>query len=139
MNNLQTHIENYLKYGHTQKCLDEKTLKAYRIDLNQFSQQTSLQDITKITSNTLEQYISLLHSNYKPKTAKRKIASLKAFFHYLEYKEVLEQTPLPKYKFVFVNLLYFPKQFHCILSKLFCPPFIINKNTRKLITKKKLL
>ena len=40
MNNLQTHIENYLKYGHTQKCLDEKTLKAYRIDLNQFSQQT---------------------------------------------------------------------------------------------------
>ena len=82
MNNLQTHIENYLKYGHTQKCLDEKTLKAYRIDLNQFSQQTSLQDITKITSNTLEQYISLLHSNYKPKTAKRKIASLISLHHF---------------------------------------------------------
>ena len=109
MNNLQTHIENYLKYGHTQKCLDEKTLKAYRIDLNQFSQQTSLQDITKITSNTLEQYISLLHSNYKPKTAKRKIASLKAFFHYLEYKEVLEQNPFAKIQVRFREPVILPK------------------------------
>ena len=36
MNNLQNHIENYLDYCRTQKCLDKKTLKAYRIDLSQF-------------------------------------------------------------------------------------------------------
>ena len=109
MNNLQTHIENYLKYGHTQKRLDEKTLKAYRIDLKQFSQQTPLQDITKITSNILEQYISLLHSHYKPKTAKRKIASLKAFFHYLEYKELLEQNPFTKMQVRFREPVILPK------------------------------
>ena len=33
MENLQTLTENYLEYCRTQKCLDEKTLKAYRIDL----------------------------------------------------------------------------------------------------------
>lgn len=33
MNDLQTLIKNYLEYCRRQKRLDEKTLKAYRIDL----------------------------------------------------------------------------------------------------------
>ena len=36
MNNLQTHITNYLEHCRHQKRLDSKTLKAYRIDLQQF-------------------------------------------------------------------------------------------------------
>jgi integrase/recombinase XerD len=87
MNNLQTLIENYLEYCSTQKRLDEKTLKAYRIDLRQFSEQTSSQDITEITSETLEEYIAKLHPKYKPKTVKRKIASLKAFSIILNTKK----------------------------------------------------
>ena len=43
MTNLQNQIENYLEYCGTQKCLDVKTLKAYRIDLRQFSEQISIQ------------------------------------------------------------------------------------------------
>lgn len=39
MNNLQTLIKNYLEYCDTQKRLNQKTLKAYRIDLAQFSEQ----------------------------------------------------------------------------------------------------
>ena len=35
MNNLQLLISNYLEYCKTQKRLDEKTLKAYIIDLKQ--------------------------------------------------------------------------------------------------------
>ena len=35
MNNLQTRIEEYLKYCKIQKRLDAKTLKAYKIDLAQ--------------------------------------------------------------------------------------------------------
>ena len=38
MNELQTHITNYLNYCRAQKRLDEKTLKAYRIDLRQFTE-----------------------------------------------------------------------------------------------------
>lgn len=71
MENLQTLTENYLKYCRTQKCLDEKTLKAYRIDLRQFSEESSLQKITEITTNNLEDYIVMLHQQYKPQTVKR--------------------------------------------------------------------
>ena len=86
MHNLQTLIENYWEYCGAQKRLDEKTLKAYRIDLNQFSEWISIPDITKITSETLENHIANLHTKYKPKTVKRKIASLKAFFIILNIK-----------------------------------------------------
>ena len=86
MYDLKTHIKNYLKYCTTQKCLDEKTLKAYQIDLRQFSQQ-HMKTITDINSDMLEKYIAILNKTYKPKTVKRKIASLKAFFSYLEYKD----------------------------------------------------
>ena len=34
MCNLQTLVENYLEYGNTQKCLDEKTLEYYIANLH---------------------------------------------------------------------------------------------------------
>ncbi len=39
MENLQSHISNYLSFCQTQKRLDEKTLKAYQIGLKQFAQE----------------------------------------------------------------------------------------------------
>ncbi len=109
MNNLQALIENYLKYCSTQKRLDEKTLKAYRIDLRQFSEQTSAFDIADITPEVLEAYIGELHKKYKPKTVKRKIASLKALVHYLEYKEIILQNPFNKIQVRFREPVILPK------------------------------
>lgn len=109
MENLQTLIANYLEYCGTQKRLDEKTLKAYRIDLRQFSEQTSSQEITDITSETLEAYIAKLHQLYKPKTVKRKIASVKALFHYLEYKNIIDRNPFNKIQVRFREPVILPK------------------------------
>ncbi len=36
MNQVETVLNHYLKFCEQQKRLDAKTLKAYRIDLNQF-------------------------------------------------------------------------------------------------------
>lgn len=99
MNNLQNHIKNYLEYCKMQKRLDEKTLKAYRIDLQQFSEQIYITETANFTSTVLEKYIINLHQKYAPKTVKRKIASLKAFFRYLEYKEIINQNPFNKLQF----------------------------------------
>ncbi len=93
MDTLQLSIKNYLEYCDMQKRLDEKTLKAYRIDLRQFSEQICTTKVTEVNSNILENYIATLHQQYQPKTVKRKIASLKSFFHYLEYKDFISQNP----------------------------------------------
>ena len=109
MNNLQISTSNYLEYCRTQKRLDEKTLKAYQIDLRQFSDQATTTEITEITPNMLENYIASLHQQYKPKTVKRKIASIKALFHYFEYREIIERNPFNKIQVRFREPVILPK------------------------------
>ena len=57
MNNLQTLINEYIKFCKTQKRLDHKTINAYRIDLTQFTDLLQLLTIDQITITTLEDYI----------------------------------------------------------------------------------
>ena len=109
MDTVNTCIKNYLEYCSAQKRLDEKTLKAYRIDLRQFSEQNPYTTIAEITSESLEQYIARLHTQYKPKTVKRKIASTKAFFHYLEYREIIDRNPFNKIIIRFREPVILPK------------------------------
>lgn len=109
MDNLQTQITSYLEYCLTQKRLDEKTIKAYKIDLFQFSDGISTTILLEITPSILENYIKKLHEKYKPKSVKRKIASIKAFFHYLEYRNIIIQNPFNKIQIHFREPVILPK------------------------------
>ena len=115
MNTLTTYIAEYIEYCEYRKRLDQKTLKAYRIDLKQYT------NYLKNTSefhhkDNLDKYITHLHKQYKPKTVKRKIASLKAFFHYMEYKEILSENPFSKLEIRFREAKLLPKTipFHAL-------------------------
>ena len=109
MNDLQTQAKNFLEYCRYQKRLDEKTLKAYRIDLEQFHAGIAVDSILEITSDTLESFIANLHQKYKPKTVQSKIAVVKAFFHYLEYKDVIDRNPFHKIQVKFREPAMLPK------------------------------
>ena len=109
MNNIESHVKNYLSYCSSQKRLDSKTVKAYRIDLTQFINYLGTYELTMITQDILEMYISILHQNYKPRTVKRKIASIKALFHYFEYKNLIEQNPFNKLHIKFREPVILPK------------------------------
>ena len=109
MTEIKNNINNYLDYCKSQKRLDEKTLKAYRIDLNQFSDKIILSSISEINISTLEYHISFLNDIYKPKTVKRKLASIKAFFHYLEYKDIIQYNPFNKMITQFREPIILPK------------------------------
>ena len=71
-------VTEYLKFCQFRKELDEKTLKAYRIDLRQFFDFCDSADPSR---EKIEEYVTELHRQYKHKTVKRKIASIKAFYH----------------------------------------------------------
>lgn len=109
MNDIQLHIKKYLDYCSHQKRLDKKTIKAYQIDIGQFVSHISVTQLTDITQDTLELYISHLHQNYQPKTVKRKIASLKAMFHFFEYKGMIIQNPFDKMQIRFREPIILPK------------------------------
>lgn len=108
MNTLNDYVTEYLEYCEYRKRLNRKTLKAYRIDLKQYADY--LQNISEFYfKDNLDKYITHLHKQYKPKTVKRKIASLKAFFHYMEYKEILSENPFTKLDIRFREAKLLPK------------------------------
>ena len=88
MNNLPELIQKYLRYCEGQRRLDSKTLKAYRIDLEQYCACFVDANISDITIPDIENYVTEMHDIYKPKTVKRKIASIKALYHYLEFQDL---------------------------------------------------
>lgn len=89
-------VSDYLSFCESNKQLDVKTIKAYRTDLHQFVESFVDLELSSITPSKIESLISILHSRYKPRTVKRKIASVRAFFHYLEYRDIISTSPFCK-------------------------------------------
>lgn len=115
MNTLKDYISEYLNYCEYRKQLNFKTIKAYKIDLNQYN--SFCLDISDpFSKKAVDSYITELFKHYKSKSVKRKIASLKAFFHYLEYTEFLVQNPFDKLDVYFREAKLLPKtiSFHSI-------------------------
>lgn len=91
----RSHLESYICYCKYQKNLNNKTLKAYRIDLMQFFSWFFPYDAC-VSSTHIELYIEHLAKTYKTSTVKRKIAAIKSFYQYLIYKEYLGHSPFEK-------------------------------------------
>ena len=96
MHEYDTIVEEYLDHCINQKRLSQKTVNAYRIDLTQFQKRMALQHLLTITQDDLEEYIKNLHAKYKPKTVKRKVASMKAFLRYAEYHGIICSNPFTR-------------------------------------------
>ncbi|MFT3982442.1 MAG: tyrosine-type recombinase/integrase [Lachnospiraceae bacterium] len=115
MNTLNYYIKEYMEYCRCRKHLDKKTLKAYKTDLKQYELFVSSSN-DYFAKNTVDNFLTTLHKQYQPKTIKRKVASLNAFFHYLVYKEVLSENPIDKLDIRFREAKLLPKTipFHTI-------------------------
>lgn len=101
--------EKYLSFCSTRKNLNKKTIKSYSIDLKQYIEFISQNDSPWYIKSSIEDYIDQLHNKYKPKSVKRKTASLKAFFHYLEIEEVIENNPFHKIQLHYKEPFLLPK------------------------------
>lgn len=103
---LKKKVKAYLEYCEYRKELDKKTLKAYRIDLRQYIEYVCSDEPSK---EKIEEYITELHKKYKQKTVKRKIASIKAFYNYLEEEEFIVDNPFRKVKVKFKETVTLPR------------------------------
>lgn len=102
---LKNNITAYLRYCTEQRTLSSKTTKAYRTDLLQFASFSE----GVFSKSVIIDYIANLHRQFKPKTAKRKLASLKAFTHYLMIQEVIDTNPFNKIDTSFREPTVLPK------------------------------
>lgn len=94
-------LNHYIHYCQKEKTLSSKTIKAYTIDLKQFFYFTKLHGHCSLECADkllVKQYVHHLQDQYKIKTVKRKVASLKAFYNYLVYEEIIEVSPFHRLK-----------------------------------------
>ena len=107
--NLQNEIAAYLHNCEYHKKLSPKSIKAYGIDLRQFNEYMCSIREKIITKTIMLGYIKELHQNCKPRTAKRKLASLRAFLNHLEFEETIDVNPIHKIRTKFQEPNDLPK------------------------------
>ena len=107
MQELSIEIEKYLTVCRDLKGLSPLTIKAYRIDLKQFNE--FMQHNDYLSKECMIEYIDVLHKKYKPKSAKRKIACIKAFYHYMEMENIIVLNPFHKIKIKYKEPIVLPK------------------------------
>ncbi len=99
-------IEKYLEYCKSNKMLSEYSIKAYKIDLYQFSK---FKETVTLEKDNLIEYIKNLHKKFKPKTVRRKIASLKAFAKHLYRQNIIYSNPFDQIDTAFKEPMLLPK------------------------------
>lgn len=93
MKALPKSIADYLDAGKYERKLSSDTLKAYRIDLRQFSEFVNGKWPDR---DLLISYIKHLNQNFAPRSVKRKLASIRAFYHELQLDGTLDENPFDK-------------------------------------------
>ncbi|HET6991285.1 MAG TPA: tyrosine-type recombinase/integrase [Bacteroidia bacterium] len=101
MKTIQEAAKAFLFHCHYEKKLSPKTLKAYSIDCEQFlsflGKEKSQEKIGIIDKHILKEFLHHLQT-MKPKTLKRKVATIKAMFNFLEFEDEIIVNPFRKLK-----------------------------------------
>ena len=87
---MRTLADEYLAACEFGKRLSADTVKAYRIDLRQYLE---FAGDAPGSRELLSRYIAHLNSAFAPRSAKRKLASVRAFYRALELNGILEDNP----------------------------------------------
>jgi integrase/recombinase XerD len=91
---------SFLFHCRYEKNLSPRTLRAYTIDLGQFSAHLArlpgIDTVQAVDKLALRDYIKQLFGGNAEKTVKRKVATLKVFFNYLEREDAIAVNPLRK-------------------------------------------
>jgi integrase/recombinase XerD len=99
MTNLQSVTEDFLLHCRVEKHLSPKTIKAYTTDLQQFRSFIrsifNIDEISLVNKQHIREYLASIET-LKPKSVKRKIATIKALFNYLEFEDGIIVNPLRK-------------------------------------------
>ncbi len=99
MNTVTADIKEFIQHCVYEKNLSPRTIKSYKIDLVQFEQFLIKNSCTLITSEIgktdLRDFLDSV-SELKPKSIKRKVATIRAMFNYLEFEDIIQVNPLRK-------------------------------------------
>lgn len=86
-------ISAFIWHCRYEKCLNEKTIRAYETDLKQFEKLSCANNLAYVGKMHIQIWLKAI-SNFKHKTVKRKLATLKCFFSYIELENDWFNNPI---------------------------------------------
>ncbi len=95
----QEAIEAFFLHCQFERGLSQLTITAYQLDLKQFEdflEDKKIQPVNIISKSIVRNYVKRLTKRYKPRSIKRKLATLKSFFVFLEQEEIINVSPFRK-------------------------------------------
>src|SRR5205085_12431579 len=96
MQSLDDSIRAFLNHCEFERNFSGHTVKAYRLDLAQFTRFTVQRDnsgtVEQVDRSLIRDYTRTLH-HYKPRTQRRKLAAVKSLFGFLEREGFVESNP----------------------------------------------
>lgn len=99
MYTLEDATKEFIHHCIYEKNLSPKTILAYKTDLTQLqrflTEKNYSNNVTLISKAELREYLEFI-STLKPKSIKRKIATMKAMFNYLEFEDKISMNPIRK-------------------------------------------
>lgn len=93
---LSESVQAFLNHCEFERNFSRHTVKAYRLDLRQFTRFTSQQRkgaaLAQVDRALIREYTRTLH-HYKPRTQRRKLAAIKSLFGFLDREGIVESNP----------------------------------------------
>lgn len=101
MDQLQQHIDSFLRHCQFERQFSGHTLKAYRLDLAHFRTSLKTQGHSghsgEVVKANIRAFLQGLGGT-KPRTQRRKLAAVKSFFAFLEREELLAENPAKHFR-----------------------------------------
>ncbi len=93
-------VQDFFIHCRYEKNLSVKTLRAYGTDLSQFAgflvETAGARKVDQVDKHHLRAFLKTIMTTAKPKTTKRKMATLRAFFNFLEFEDHITVSPFRK-------------------------------------------
>lgn len=134
MKDIYKYTDNYFINCRT-KNLNPATIKAYRIDLTQFIAFAKIHQFP-FERSCINDFAAELIKKYKPRTVKRKMASIHSFYYFLECEEIIKKNPFNTLKVRIKEPIILPKtitigNLNILFNKLYSELSFSTKNSYK--------
>lgn len=87
-------IGEYLEYLEIEKGLSQNTIDAYRRDLENFADESAVNDLSEVNRTVINTYVRRLREKrLAPTSVIRKIASLRGFFKWANAVKIIDKNP----------------------------------------------
>ncbi|MFW6172172.1 MAG: site-specific tyrosine recombinase/integron integrase [Elusimicrobiota bacterium] len=96
MSVIQKDVENFIYYIEKEKMYSPNTVKAYRIDLKEFSNyfiKKGINEPSDIDHFKIREYLTKIKQNISRSSMNRKLSSIKSFYSFLKKNELIEYDP----------------------------------------------